>query len=154
MYEAAVAHFQATGKRNFLNIAIKSADLVCQVFGPNGRHDVPGHEEIELALVKLYRATGEQKYLDEARFFLDERGRPHENPPRTFEPGSRFAIYNDPSCVPVVDLLRTSSSPETESIAAAEKSWPNHTVDRGGCLVSPRQPTLDRSRQRTGRWTG
>jgi uncharacterized protein len=95
MYEAAVAHFEATGKRTLLNVAIKSADLVCKVFGPNARHDVPGHEEIELALVKLSRATGDRKYLDEAKFFLDERGRPHTNPPITFEPGSRFAIYND-----------------------------------------------------------
>ena len=95
MYEAAVAHFQATGKRSLLNVAIKSADLVCKVFGPHALHDVPGHEEIELALVKLYQATGDRKYLDQAKFFLDERGRPHANPPLTFEPGSRFAIYND-----------------------------------------------------------
>ncbi len=95
MYEAAVAHFEATGKRTLLNVAIKSADLVCKVFGPDARHDVPGHEEIELALVKLSRATGDRKYLDEAKFFLDQRGRAHTNPPITFEPGSRFAIYND-----------------------------------------------------------
>jgi DUF1680 family protein len=95
MYEAAVAHFEATGKRTLLNVAIKSADLVCKVFGPDARHDVPGHEEIELALVKLFRATGDRKYLDEAKFFLDQRGRPHVNPPLVFEPGSRFAIYND-----------------------------------------------------------
>ena len=54
MIEAAVAHFQATGKRNFLDVAIKSADLICNTFGPNGRKDAPGHEEIELALVKLF----------------------------------------------------------------------------------------------------
>ena len=95
LYEAAVAHFQATGKRTLLNVALKSADLVCRVFGPLGRHDVPGHEEIELALVKLYRATGNRKYLDEAKFFLDERGRPHTDPPIMFEPGSRFFMYND-----------------------------------------------------------
>ena len=95
MYEAAVAHFQATGKRSLLNVAIKSADLVCKVFGPDGRHDAPGHEEIELALVKLYRATGDRKYLDEAKFFLDQRGRPHTDPPIAFEPGSRFFMYND-----------------------------------------------------------
>ncbi len=76
MYEAAVAHFEATGKRTLLNVAIKSADLVCRVFGAGARHDVPGHEEIELALVKLFRVTGDRKYLDEAKFFLDQRGRP------------------------------------------------------------------------------
>jgi hypothetical protein len=95
LYEAAVAHFHATGKRSLLDVAIKSADLVCKVFGPDGRHDAPGHEEIELALVKLYRATGDRKYLDEAKFFLDQRGRPHTDPPIAFEPGSRFFMYND-----------------------------------------------------------
>ena len=77
MYEAAVAHFQATGKRNFLDIALRNADLIDGVFGPDGIHDVPGHQEIELGLVKLYLVTGEQKYLNLAYFFLDQRGR-HE----------------------------------------------------------------------------
>ena len=74
LYEAAVAHFQATGKRTLLNVALKSADLVTRTFGPNGRKEVPGHQEIEIGLVKLYRATGEQRYLDMAKFFLDQRG--------------------------------------------------------------------------------
>src|SRR5262249_29062482 len=95
MYEAAVAHFQATGKRTLLNVAIKSADLVCRTFGPDARHDVPGHEEVELALVKLFRVTGDRKYLDTAKFFLDERGRQHSTPVPVFEAGNRFAIYND-----------------------------------------------------------
>jgi len=95
LIEAAVAHFQATGKRSLLAVAIKSADLICQVFGPNGRHDAPGHEEIELALVKLSGATGNRTYLEQAKRFLDERGRTHSTPPVPFEPGSRFAMYND-----------------------------------------------------------
>lgn len=95
MIEAAVAHFQATGKRSFLNVAIKSADLICRTFGPEAKHDVPGHEEIELALVKLFRATADRKYLDQAAFFLNERGRPHTTAPVSFEAGSRFAMYND-----------------------------------------------------------
>ncbi len=75
MYEAAVAHWLATGKRSFLDVAIKNADLICEVFGP-GRHEgVPGHQEIEVGLVKLYRATGEEKYLQQAKWFLDQRGR-------------------------------------------------------------------------------
>ena len=76
MYEAAAAHFTATGKRSFLDVALKSADLVCRTFGPapDQLHGVPGHQEIEIGLVKLYRITGEKKYLDMARYFLDQRG--------------------------------------------------------------------------------
>ena len=74
LYEAAVAHYQATGKRTLLDVALKSADLLTQVFGPGRRLDPPGHQEVEIGLVKLYRATGEKKYLDQARFFLEQRG--------------------------------------------------------------------------------
>ncbi len=77
LYEAAVAYWQATGKRKLLQVALKNADLVCRVFGPgpDQRKDVPGHEEIEIGLVKLYRATGDPKYLRQAQFFVDMRGR-------------------------------------------------------------------------------
>jgi hypothetical protein len=77
LYEAAVAHFQATGKRSLLNISLKNADLVNQVFGPGeGQKKVPsGHPIIEMALVKLYRATNDEKYLKLARFFIDETGK-------------------------------------------------------------------------------
>ena len=75
MYEAAVAHYNATGKTNFLDIAIKNAELINSVYGPDKRHDAPGHQEIEIGLAKLYRATGNKKYLDLAQFFLDERGK-------------------------------------------------------------------------------
>ncbi len=76
MYEAAVAHFLATGKTNFLDVATKSADLICKTFGPaeNQLHDVPGHQEIEIGLVKLYRVTHQEKYLAMAKYFLDQRG--------------------------------------------------------------------------------
>lgn len=74
MYEAAVAHYQATGKRNFLDIAIKSADLVDRDFGWGKIENYPGHQEIEIGLVKLFRVTGDQRYLDLAKFFLDVRG--------------------------------------------------------------------------------
>lgn len=73
-YEAAVAHYQATGKKSMLNIATKNADLLCEVFGPGKNEDWPGHQIIEMGLCKLYRATGEKKYLDLAKFFLDTRG--------------------------------------------------------------------------------
>ena len=77
MYEAAVAHWSVTGKRSLLDVAIKNADLVCKVFGPgpDQHKGVPGHEEIEIGLVKLYRATGNEKYLRQAKHFIDLRGR-------------------------------------------------------------------------------
>ncbi len=75
LFEAATAHYQATGKRNFLNIALKNADLLCTVFGPGKRNDAPGHEIVEMGLVRLYRITGEKKYLDLAKFFIDCRGK-------------------------------------------------------------------------------
>ncbi len=74
MYEGAVAHYLATGKGQFLEIALKSANLVDTVFGPDKRRDVPGHQEIEMGLVKLYGVTGDERYLRLAKFFLDERG--------------------------------------------------------------------------------
>ncbi|MCD6339612.1 MAG: glycoside hydrolase family 127 protein, partial [Verrucomicrobia bacterium] len=76
LIEAAVAHAQATGKETFLNVARKAADLICSVFNEKGNLHPSGHEEIELALVKLYRQTGDPKYLREAYFFLELRGRP------------------------------------------------------------------------------
>ena len=75
LYEAAVAHFQATGRRTLLDVAIRNADLVTEVFGPGKRTEVPGHEEIELALVRLYGVTGDRKYLEQARRFVAGRGR-------------------------------------------------------------------------------
>jgi len=74
LYEAAVAHYQATGKRSLLDIALKSADLVNKDFGWDRCRVYPGHQVIEMGLVKLYRVTGEKKYLDLAKFFLDVRG--------------------------------------------------------------------------------
>ncbi len=74
MYEAAVAHYLATNKKSFLDIAIKSANLVYEVFGPGKKEGYPGHQEIEIGLVKLYRLTNEPKYLELAKLFLDRRG--------------------------------------------------------------------------------
>jgi DUF1680 family protein len=74
LFEAAVAHYQATGKRNLLDVATKEADLLTRVFGPGKNMLVPGHEEVEMGLVKLYLVTGKKDYLELARFFLDQRG--------------------------------------------------------------------------------
>jgi DUF1680 family protein len=79
MYEGAAAHFMATGKRNFLNIALRNADLLVKTFGTGKRHVAPGHEIVEMGLVRLYRITGKREYLDLAKFFLDERGKKDYN---------------------------------------------------------------------------
>ena len=92
MFEAAVAHFMATGERAFLDIAIKNADMLVNTFGPDKRHDIPGHQEVEIGLAKLYRMTGNTKYLDLAKFFLDQRGHPHDG--HLYPEDSPFAIYN------------------------------------------------------------
>lgn len=76
MFEAAAAHYQATGKSNFLQVATRFADYIDSVFGPPPkRMGYPGHPEIELALIKLWRAAGNQRYFDLACFFVENRGR-------------------------------------------------------------------------------
>jgi hypothetical protein len=97
LYEAAVAHYQATGKRTLLNIALKSADLVNKDFGMDRIKVYPGHQVIEMGLVKLYRVTGEKKYLNLARFFLDVRG-----------PGGR--VYNQANLKPVDQTIAEGHS--------------------------------------------
>lgn len=76
LIEAAVAYYEATGKERFLNIMCRFADLICETFGyEEGQiQGYPGHQEIELALVKLYRTTGETKYLKQAKYFIEARG--------------------------------------------------------------------------------
>ncbi len=92
LFEAAVAHLVATGKPAFFDIALRNADLLARTFGPDRKRDIPGHQEIEIGLAKLYRITAKTKYLDLAKFFLDERGRPHEH--RPYPEDSDFALYN------------------------------------------------------------
>ena len=77
LYEAAVAHYQATGKRSLLDVAIRNADLVCKVFGPGEEqiHRPSGHPIVEMALVKLYKVTGNGNYLRTAKYFVEETGR-------------------------------------------------------------------------------
>jgi len=74
LFEAAVAHNQATGKRSLLEIALRLADHLDSTFGPGKQAGIPGHEEVELALVRLYRLTGEKRYLRLAQYFVDSRG--------------------------------------------------------------------------------
>ena len=76
MIEAAIAYYEGTGKRKLLDSMIRLADLICRTFGPEEgqNHGYPGHQEIELALVRLYRVTQDKKYLKQAKYFLDIRG--------------------------------------------------------------------------------
>ena len=76
LMEAAVSYYQGTGKDRFLKCMCRFADLICEVFG-NGEgqiHGYPGHQEVEIGLIKLYQTTGEKKYLDQAKYFIDARG--------------------------------------------------------------------------------
>ena len=74
LYEAAYAHYRATGKRTLLDVALRNADLVTRTFGPGKRMTPPGHQIVETGLMKLFAATGNERYRTLARFFLDQRG--------------------------------------------------------------------------------
>ncbi|PJJ59606.1 glycoside hydrolase family 127 protein [Hymenobacter chitinivorans] len=94
LYEAAVAHYEATGQKNLLNVALKNADLVCSVFGPGKRAVAPGHEIVEMGLVKLYRVTGKPEYLSTAKFFLDQRGQ-FKYDPKSNDPWRNGSYWQD-----------------------------------------------------------
>lgn len=93
LYEAAVAHYSATGSDVLLNVALRNATLVNSEFGWGRRETAPGHQEIEIGLIKLFRVTGDKRWLDLAQFFIDVRGR--EQNYLRHPAGSRFDIYND-----------------------------------------------------------
>lgn len=95
LYEAAAAHFLATKKTTLLNIALKNADLVCSVFGPDKRHVAPGHEIIEMGLVKLYRITGKAQYLNTAKYFIEERGNFKGYDAKSKDPFKNGAYWQD-----------------------------------------------------------
>lgn len=96
LIESAVAYYQATGKRQLLDVLCRYADHIDATFGPDEgkRRGYGGHPEVELALVRLYRATGERRYLELARFFVDERGQqPHYYDMEARARGSDLADY-------------------------------------------------------------
>ncbi|HEY3402349.1 MAG TPA: glycoside hydrolase family 127 protein [Ohtaekwangia sp.] len=100
LYEAAAAHYQATGKRNLLDIALKNADLVCSVFGHDKMHMAPGHQVVEMGLVKLYRITGKKEYLSTAKYFIEERGH-FAYDPKNKDPWKNGSYWQDN--LPVID---------------------------------------------------
>ena len=95
LYEAAAAHYYATGKRTLLDIALKNADLVCSVFGPGKKHVAPGHEIVEMGLVKLYRITNKKAYLETAKDFIEERGRHKGYDPKSKDPWKSGSYWQD-----------------------------------------------------------
>jgi DUF1680 family protein len=101
LYEAAAAHYLATGKKNLLNIALKNADLVCSVFGHDKMHTAPGHQVVEMGLVKLYRITGKKEYLETAKYFIEERGHYNGYDAKSRDPWKNGAYWQDH--IPVVD---------------------------------------------------
>lgn len=95
-FEFAVEHYRLTGDSKAIDAAKKFADYIDQTFGIGKRYEVCGHQEIELALIKLYRATGEKRYLDLSRFFIDERGHAHGMERKPFTPGPFVEPARDP----------------------------------------------------------
>lgn len=81
LFEGAIAYYQATGKRKLLDVAIKFADHICETFGTGKVEEVPQHEEIELALFKLSWITGDKKYAEMAKWFIEQRGKPYKDKP-------------------------------------------------------------------------
>ncbi len=138
--QSAVAHQRATGSDRLLKVAIRFADLICDVFGPASdgkREETDGHEEIELALIELYRATGEARYLDQARFFLEVRGRGtiggsdyHQDATPVREQLAMVghavrAVYLNAGAT---DLLAEENEPALR--AALDRMWANMTTRR------------------------
>jgi DUF1680 family protein len=103
LYEAAAAHYYATKKKSLLNIALKNADLVCSVFGPGKKHVAPGHEIVEMGLVKLYRITGNNVYLETAKDFVYERGNHQGYDAKSKDPFKNGAYWQDHKPVTMQD---------------------------------------------------
>ncbi len=119
LVEAAVAYFEATGKEKLLTAARRFADYVAEYFGPNENqcHGYPGHEIAEMALVRLYHCTGEEKYLRLAAYFLDERGK---EPPYFEEEAKRRALWEKEQ--------ETGEKAELSDIDPAEYIDPDHYI--------------------------
>jgi len=136
MIEAGAVHWEMTGKKEFLDVACKLADHIGSVFGPGKRRDVPEHQELELALIKLYRVTGEKRYLELGRFFVDQRGnaKGHELygaysqdhlPVRGQEEIVGHAVRAMYNCIGMADLYRETG--DQKLLAACRKLWESST---------------------------
>ncbi len=134
--EAGATRFELRGERDFLEVARRLADHIGSVFGPGKRGEVPEHQELELALIKLYRVTGEKRYLDLARFFIEERGNAAGHdlygaysqdhlPIREQSEIVGHAVRAMYNCCGVADLYAESGDPEL--LAALRRLWKSTT---------------------------
>jgi DUF1680 family protein len=105
LIEAGIAYYNATGKRTLLDVGIRFADHMDALFGPGKRNWVPGHQEIELALLKLYKKTGNEKYLKMSDWFLNQRGH-------------GFATWNNPENVQDVQPLTAQTKVSGHAVRA------------------------------------
>jgi DUF1680 family protein len=132
LFQGAIAHHRCTGRRDLLDVALRYADYICQVFGPEGREGTCGHQEIEMALVELFRLTGERRYLEQARLFIDRRGRTpgviggspyHQDhaPFRQLSDVTGHAVRMVYYCCGAADVLAETG--DAEYAAALERLW-------------------------------
>jgi hypothetical protein len=136
LIEAGAAHYEVTGKKNLLAVAMKLADHIGSVFGPEKRHEVPEHQQLESALIRLYRATGEKRYLKLGQFFIDQRGVPgRRKKPRAYSQDHMpvrkqsevvghavRAMYN---CMGMADLYIETG--DAKLLAACRRLWESTT---------------------------
>ncbi|HTE17678.1 MAG TPA: beta-L-arabinofuranosidase domain-containing protein [Armatimonadota bacterium] len=143
LIQAAVAHHRCTGHRELLDVALRCADHICSVFGAEGREGTCGHQELEMALVELYRLTGRETYLEQARLFIERRGRKppviggspyHQDhaPFRTLDAVVGHAVRMVYYCCGGADVYAESGEPEY--LAALERLWSN-MVHRRMCVT-------------------
>lgn len=139
LVQAAVAHHRCTGNSNLLTVARRFADHVCRVFGPEGRPGACGHPEIEMALVELFRETGEERYLEQARRFIEMRGQQppviggrayHQDhaPFRTLDAVVGHAVRMMYYCCGAADVYAETG--DAEYLAALERLWSSMTKRR------------------------
>lgn len=134
MIEAGAAHYEVTGKKNLLNVAIKLADHIDSIFGPDKRREVPEHQQLESALIRLYRITGDKRHLKLGQFFIDQRGAPgrrknHSNqdhmPVRKQSEVVGHAVRAMYNCMGLADLYMEIG--DAELLAACKRMWENTT---------------------------
>lgn len=123
LIEAAVAYYDATGKDKFLKLMCRFADYIYDVFvtEKSAAFKTPGHEEIELALVRLYKTTGNEKYLELSRYFIDERGKETESE-------GHFDNPNDNRPLSVEDVYRSAKSWQSHAPVREQKTAEGHSV--------------------------